>query len=139
MWRGCGQKGHVRGMNCRGSGEVCRVCRQLQQLCFTKPALFLCIPAGKLELTNEHAHEKPDMEIELVFSRLKSLHFPECKTVLFAIHSHCTSGSSSNRYIHTRDKYIHGCMIKKKIQIIHSAILLSTAPAIVVCKGANLE
>lgn len=70
----------MRGMICRGSREVCRVCSYLlQQLCFTKPALFLCIPAGKPELTNEHAHENPDMEIELVFSRFKSLHFLHVK------------------------------------------------------------
>lgn len=83
MWRGCGQKDnerHVRGMSCRGSGEVCRVCSYLlQQLCFTKPAWLLCIPAGKPELTNEHAHEKTDMEIELLFSRFKSLHFLNVK------------------------------------------------------------
>lgn len=67
------------GINCRGSGEVCRLCRELQQLCFTKLALSLCIPAGKPALTNEHAPENPDMEIELVFSKFKPLHFLNIK------------------------------------------------------------
>lgn len=126
MWRGCGQEdneGHVRGMSCRGSGEVCRVCSYLlQQLCFAKPASLLCIPAGKAELTNEHAHEKLDMEIELVFSRFKLLRFLNVK--VFSCNSQSLyqsdnfnlgkRGNSSNRYMHTSNKYIHGCMIKKK-------------------------